>query len=295
MISGDSNILKLHLDGTIEWEKSYNSDIYGVNFMINAIRQTPDSGYIVTGTYSYENENIEILKLDSEGYILWEEQALNEDGSSRCADMDLTADGGYIIIGDAFQLSGFSASDANIVVHKLAENGVAQWAFAYGTSTLNEYGTSIRQTFDQQGSPDGYIVAGVTESRTAGEEEESRDIWIFKLGNNGEIGWQKTFGGMGRDDTPSVSQTSDGGYIVSARTSSFGEPNGDFWIIKLKSSGEIEWQKSYGGSEMEQPYSIQQTDDSGYVVCGATRSFGSGDSDAWVLKLNPDGSMGCQP
>jgi hypothetical protein len=86
-----------------------------------------------------------------------------------------------------------------------------------------------------------------------------------------------------------IQQTSDGGYIVTGEADAFNAGD-DIWVLKLRSAGDIEWQKAFGGSNSDYGYSIRQTSDGGYIVAGETLSFGAGQSDAWILKLDSDGT-----
>ena len=157
----------------------------------------------------------------------------------------------------------------------------AQWAISYG-SYEPDTGYSVQETSDG-----GYIIVGFTESFGAGKA----DIWILKLNSDGEIEWQKTYGGDFGDEAYSIQQTIDGGYIVGGITESFGKGKKDFWVLKLSSSGTIEWQKTYGGSGNDIARAIQQTSDGGYIITGLTESFGAGDYDIWILKLSPNGNI----
>jgi hypothetical protein len=167
---------------------------------------------------------------------------------------------------------------------KLRPDGTVEWQKTYGGVGRSD-AYSIQQTSDG-----GYIVAGSTKSFGAGKD----NLWVLKLKHNGAVEWQKTYGGayvLG-DATYAIRQTSDGGYVVAGTTESFGAGDIDLWVLKLKSDGAVEWQKTYGGSNYDGAYSIQQTLDGGYIVAGWTDSFGAGGLDFWVLKLRPDGSFG---
>ena len=108
---------------------------------------------------------------------------------------------------------------------------------------------------------------------------------------SGQQTWAVAYGTGGNEGASSIRQTSDGGYIVAGGTFSFGTGNDDIWVIKLDSSGEIAWQKTYGGNNYEESSSIQQTSDGGYILAGITDSFGAGGQDLWVLKLDTDGNI----
>jgi len=104
-------------------------------------------------------------------------------------------------------------------------------------------------------------------------------------------GWAATYGGAKDDKAHCVQQTSDGGYIVAGCTTSFGAGDEDFLVLKLRVDGAVEWQKTYGGVEGEWAESIQQTVDGGYIVAGYTESFDARETNGWVLKLRPDGTV----
>ena len=130
-------------------------------------------------------------------------------------------------------------------------------------------------------------MAGETLSFGAG----SYDAWVFKLDATGNIEWQKTYGGPRWDRAWSVQQTSDGGYIVAGFTQSFGAGGQDFWVLKLDASGNVEWQKTYGGPADDRALWVVEADDGGYAVVGTTASFGAGYSDIWLLKLDASGNV----
>jgi len=159
-----------------------------------------------------------------------------------------------------------------------------QWSKTYG-GTGSDKASMVQQTSDG-----GYIVAGNTDSFGAGK----RDMWVLKLDVSGNIQWQRTYGGSEDDEASSIQQTSDGGYIVAGYTSSSGAGKKDVWIVKLDKDGSVEWQRTYGGSEDDEAFSIHQAADGGYIVTGYTSSFGAGKKDVWVLKLDKDGGVGWQ-
>ena len=108
------------------------------------------------------------------------------------------------------------------------------------------------------------------------------------------MAWQKTYGGSNDDRADSIRQAADGGFIVAGTTSSSGAGGSDAWVLKLNADGTVAWQKTYGGSNDDRADSIQQTADGGYIVAGSTSSSGAGGSDAWILKLNADGTVAWQ-
>ena len=113
-------------------------------------------------------------------------------------------------------------------------------------------------------------------------------ICITANTSNSQEYWAKIYSPGGAH---SIQQTTDGGYIVAGITYSFGTAGGDFWVLKLDNNGNVSWQKTYGGSSTDEDALIQQTSDGGYIMTGSTRSFGAGDNDIWVLKLDQNGNI----
>ena len=209
-----------------------------------------------------------------------------------------TADGGYIVAGSSFSDDGDVAInhgyyDAWIV--KLNSTGGIQWQKSLGGSDYDE-AYSIQQTSDG-----GYIVAGFFNYVT--NNLSDTNYWIIKLDATGTIQWQKSLGGNFGDYAFSIQQTSEGGYVVAGYSASKnGDVTGnhgsqDFWIVKLNHIGDIQWQKSFGGSREDLAYSIQQTLDGGYILAGNSYSNDGdvtgnhGSSDYWVVKLANNGDL----
>ncbi len=171
------------------------------------------------------------------------------------------------------------------------------WQKSLG-GTNQEYGYCIKQTNDG-----GYIVVGESVSPVGGmitNHYGSYDFWVVKLNNSGVIEWQKSLGGSDYDKAYSVQQTTDGGYVVVGTTSSnnfdvtghYGSD--DVWVVKLSSLGAIEWQKALGGSSLEGGFSIQQTTDGGYILCGYTFSTNgavTSGTGGWIVKINSTGTI----
>jgi hypothetical protein len=110
-------------------------------------------------------------------------------------------------------------------------------------------------------------------------------------GTNCIEGWNKTYGGTGEDYASIVVQTSDGGYALAGRTNSSGAGNLDFLLVKTDSAGNMQWNKTYGGTYDDNAGSVIQTDDDGYALAGYTYSFGAGSGDAWLVKTDAVGNM----
>ncbi|MFC2167706.1 CFI-box-CTERM domain-containing protein [Acidobacteriota bacterium] len=259
-------ILKLNMLGDIEWQNTYAGEINSL--YPSFIQQTNEGGYIYGGS---TRTHCNIIKLSVDGDIEWQKFYAYEFGISINILLQ-TNDGTYIIVGE-----NWISLSRDIVILKVSVDGAVEWTKTYGESSFDDQAYSIQQT-----NEGGYIIAGQTNSFGEGEY----DIWILKLASDGTNEWQKTYGGSEGEYAYSIQKTNDGGYIIAGATQSFGAGNSDFLILKLSHNGTIEWQKTYGGSLSEVAYSIQQTFDGGYVVAGTTMSFGAGNVDLWILKLD---------
>lgn len=134
-------------------------------------------------------------------------------------------------------------------------------------------------------SEGGFIIAGTTSSCGSGNTA----VYLIKTDSAGKHQWSKAIGGIGIEWGYSVKQTFDGGYVTAGYTNSFGNGGYDMYLVKTDSAGNILWEKSYGGSDWDFGYCVQQTPDSGFVLCGETYSYGSGNTDAFFVRTDKNG------
>lgn len=270
-------VLKLDSEGYIEWQRTFGGS--GDDWA-NSVQQTSDGGYIIGGSSdSFGNGEVDflVIKVFSQGNIEWQD-VYTPFVNSYLRSIRETSDGGYITVGHIFPSLNNSI---DLLMLKLDSIGRIEWQCSYGGSQ-DDWANVIQETGDG-----GYFVAGYTKSFGAG----NLDFWVLKLTSIGDIDWERAYGRSGDDWANSAQQTSDGGFIVAGTSDSFGAGLSDFWLLKLSSSGNIEWQKPYGDTGEEGAFSIQQTDDDGYVVAGTTDSYSVGDFDILVLKLYSDGAI----
>jgi hypothetical protein len=294
----------------IAWQKSLGGS--GED-MAYCVQQTTDGGYIIAGesesndgdvSGNYGGHDYWIVKLNSIGDIDWQKSLGGNDWEKpHC--IQQTTDGGYIIVGESWSNDGEVSGNhgyRDYWIVKLTSTGNIDWQKCLGGSD-DESAYSIQQTTDG-----GYIIAGESESNDGdvSSNHGSEDYWIVKFTSTGNLDWQKSFGGSGIDRAFSIQQTTDGGYIIAgASWSNDGDVLGnhghfDYWIVKLTSTGNIDWQKSLGGSWSDWATSIQLTTDGGYIIAGFSESDDGdvlenrGHFDYWILKLTSTGDVDWQ-
>jgi predicted secreted protein len=187
-------------------------------------------------------------------------------------------DNGYILAGRT-NLDTFGRYDAWLI--KTDSHGEVQWNRNYG-GLFNDRAHSLVATVDG-----GYAFAGSTNSYGAG----NADVWLVRVDNNGDMLWNKTYGGSLDDHSWSLVVTGDGGFALLCDTTSYGSGGSDVWLIKVDSSGDIEWNQTYGGNDFESVSTIIRTNDGGYAFAASTTSFGAGSSDFWLVKLDSYGNV----
>ncbi|MEW6201153.1 MAG: hypothetical protein AB1546_04205, partial [bacterium] len=270
-------VIKLDASGNQIWNKTYGGASVDE---ARQIMEVSGGGYLVicyTMSFGAGSADAWVLKLDSSGEQEWSKTFGGKD-ADEIYHIQQTTDGGYIAAGGT-RSSGMGGGDFWIL--KLNNNGEKEWEKTFG-GKKRDRASHIKQTIDE-----GYIVAGGTISYGSG----NYDFWVLKLDANGNEIWQKTFGGQSFDWANFVQQTSDGRYVIAGGTRSFGAGMNDLWVLGLDSSGNMTWEKTYGGMYLDEAKSFNKTNDGGYIVAGISSSFGIGGYDYWVLKLDSLGDQ----
>jgi hypothetical protein len=281
--AGGRDILLIKTDafGNLQWAKTYGGTDDDMNWGGWGAQQTSDGGYIVVGwTFSFGagGSDIFLIKTDANGDIIWA-KTYGGTGNEYGYYVQQTSGGGYIVVG---YTNSFGAGSYDIILIKTLSDGTLQWAKTFG-GTNGDGTRSVQQTSDG-----GYIVIGWTFSFGAG----GMDMLLIKTDASGDVQWAKTYGGIYEDRPTFVRQTSDGGYIVTAYTRSFGAGDFDAFLMKTDANGDIIWAKTYGGTDWDEALSIRQTSDGGYIAAGLSFSFSAGVSDAFLIKTDENGDIG---
>jgi hypothetical protein len=310
-------MVKTNSSGSIEWQNTIGGN---EDDQLQFIQQTSDGGYILGGSSlsNISGDKTEncigdydfwIVKTNSTGIVQWQ-NTIGGTGEDYLYSIQQTTDGGYILGGfSSSNISGDKTENCLGVydywIVKTNSTGVIEWQNTIGGNT-NDMLLSVKQTPDG-----GYILGGWSMSYISGDKTETcygvRDYWIIKTDSIGNIQWQNTIGGSDHDWFLSLIQTSDEGYLLGGYSFSniSGEKtensNGwqDYWIVKLDSLGNLQWQNTIGGNLDDELFSIVQTDDEGYILGGWSYSDISGDKtensnggwDYWVVKTDSIGKV----
>jgi len=275
--SWDAYLIKTDALGDTLWTQTYGGSSLDWAF---SVQQTQDGGYIITGStqsYGAGSHDVWLIKTDQSGNQEWSRTfggSAYDHGNS----VQQTIDGGYIIAGVTLS---YGAGSYDFWLIKTDASGAEEWNCTFG-GTEDDQGNSVQQTADG-----GYIIVGHTTSYGAGDY----DVYLVKTDGSGTEEWSQAYGGSYMDIGEGVQQTSDGGYILTGETKSYGAGSYDVYLVKTDASGTEEWSQAYGGGDDDKGYCIQQATDGGYITAGSTRSFGAGSADVWVLKIEGEAPL----
>jgi hypothetical protein len=289
------------------------------NESAQAVTNTTDGGYAILGytqskdgditNKSNESYDYWVIKYDATNQLQWQ-KTYGGSGDDRGADLVQTSDGGYALIGksksndlDVSENAGFD----DFWITKLTENGSISWEKTYGFAG-SDTPNSIIQTRDN-----GFLLTGVLDvsasngqgnrQSTTSQRHAGGDYWVIKLNASGEREWSNYYGGSFTDTAYDAIQTEDNSYIIVGSSDSddvdISNTNGsyDFWATKISSTGSLIWEKSFGGSEIDEARAICQTSDGNYLIVGDTRSNDldvsqtNGAADLWIIKITPEGTL----
>lgn len=277
-------IIKLDAQGAVQWQQLIPHQIF------QSFTQTMDGDFVMTGTSSSFGENrtaLVVAKFGLDGKNKW--QKMYGDGQGTFIQRVL--DGGFVVLASVWGLGHYET-----LILKLDPVGVMQWQRQYRGSL-----TSFQQMNDG-----GYLFAGtISVSNDKSEEREinfgpailfgRRDVktrgWLLKVDRDGYSQWQKTYGGMYDDEFSVVQKNLDEKVLILGVTRSYGAGNGDLWLLKVDETGTVLWQKTIGGAQREKATDILLTTDGGIIITGITGSFGRGQENPCLIKVNDAGDI----
>jgi hypothetical protein len=263
---------------TSTWARTYGGS---GNDSANSIVKTNDGGYIVAGStnsFGAGSNDALVIKIDAVGAVKWQ-KANGSGGFDGAAQVITTTDGGYALVGCIVDC--FGHPNNNVWVFKLDASGSVIWDKSIGGSS-GDNASSIVETSDS-----GYIVAGFSYSFNSG----CYCAWVFKLDSSGNFVWQKYFTGESGDQFLRIIATPDDNFLLIGQTYLSTSHTYAGWIMKIDGAGSVVWQNRYGGSNLDGLSMAVPTGDGGYVVAGTSWSFGLGNTDGWVFKIDGSGNV----
>ena len=243
------------------------------------IRETYDGGFIITGytnSHGAGKTDVYLIRTNSTGDTLWT-RTYGGVGLDQGNSVWETKDKGYIIAGETYS---YGRGTVNAYLIKVKESGDTSWSRVYGGNGI-EQGNSVQQTADG-----GYIITGRTNSFGAGDY----DVYLIRADKEGNKIWMQTFGGTGSEEGMSVTQTKDGGYIITGYTESYGAGGIDVYLVRADKDGNQVWTKTFGGKTDDYGMAVQQTHEGGFVIAGYTNSFGRG-VEAYLIRTDENGNV----
>lgn len=258
--------------------------------MINSVKSTSDGGFILAGTTNIiakdpsllagAGKDVLIIKTNANGDTLWS-KAYGTERDDEAYDVIPLPDGGYVVAGNTIDSA---SGNTDILGIRLNASGNIVWFGQFG-GNRDEMAFSVCLSEDG-----GYIFSGMTETFTSGYNA----AYVVKTNANGVKQWSRSFEDDDDEDwLLSSIKTKDGGNVFAGYTNSYGPGRCGMYLIKLKSSGETEWRRSYGGNNhRSEGYSIKETADGGFVIAGSILQTGIGNGrakDVYVIRLKPDG------
>ncbi|MGB7394284.1 MAG: hypothetical protein WA913_07825 [Pricia sp.] len=327
-------LIKLDAEGNLEWNKTYggSKDDRGQSLV-----QTTDGGYAITGYAMSDdgdgsnNEGFHdnwILKLNPQGGIEWE-KSFGFSGHDHSYDLVQTDDGGFYFVGfldiTSARADG-NTEKSNVLVDgligkdgSLAEKGGSTTAHGVGEF----WGTKIDPNGNLQfrgyfggtnndrahavvpSDDGGFVLSGFTESDDfdISNTRGSYDFWVVKVDNNGNLVWERSFGGTGIEISQDIARTDDGGYVITGNTFSddtdVSKNNGesDVWLVKIDATGDLVWEKTYGGTRFDAAQGVTASKDGGFIMVGNSKSSdmdsdsNAGENDIWAIKTDRNGEI----
>ena len=278
---GDVYLIKTDENGDEIWTQNYGGDDGTLGY---SVVQTSDGGHMVTGyvnIISSDHCYIFLMRTDADGDTIWTRTFDNYYMQGKGWDVIRTQDGNYVAAGQTWPVGS-----GDVFLMKFDDNGDTLWMRNYGGDLL-EFGNSVKQTQDG-----GFIIAGGSKSYGEGQY----DVYLIRTDSEGDTLWTRTYGGDLNDTGQCIDITFDGGYIITGMSESFVTlGRDDLYLIRTDEFGDTLWTCTYGDSgdgDIDYGYSVQQTDDGGFIVAGQTNSCDPDNhTRMWLLRFRWDGVL----
>ncbi|MDA9070616.1 hypothetical protein N9K11_00790 [bacterium] len=307
-------VLKFNSDALLEWNKTYggSGDDRG-----NSLIETSDGGFALLGytdsvdgdvTTNNGNRDFWVVKIDAFGALTWQ-KSIGYAGADEGMSIIETSDNHFILSGVLdVSASGGEGNFGRLSTRhaggdywsiKITQTGGVVWSRFYGGS-FTDNPAGVLET-----ASNNLIIVGGSDSNDVDitNNKGSYDFWVVKSTKDGDIIWEKSFGGSEIDEARGIVSSGDGNHVIVGDTRSNEQDvslnNGaaDLWLVKISDDGDVLWNSSIGGSNFDVGRSIDLTFDGGFIIAGSSRSFdgdvlqNQGQNDAWIVKINTFGEL----
>jgi hypothetical protein len=276
----DVYVVKVDASGNVQWDKTFGG---ARNEKARTVQQTVDGGYVIFGdsdsfgSVSFQSD-LYVIKISATGTLEWE-SVIGGDFTEWAWGGMQTADGGYVVSGDTRSFSA-PVGVADVYLVKLDATGNQVWDKTYGDMNLDT-GRSILETSDN-----GFIITG----ETTPSGSSSARAFLSRTDSVGNVQWTKAYGASSQHTVGrSVKETPDGGFVVAGDQDTPSGFDKDGYLLKVDELGNVQWENTYGGPAIEFIYGVTTTTNGGYVISGRTLSFGEGNYDAYLIRLDSNG------
>ena len=265
----DIYLVRTTQEGNLIWEQAIGGDDEEVAY---DLFESSDGGIIVAGRRGFSESALCLMKTDENGSILW--QKTWPGGVARS--VIETDDAGYVIAGHTGGDSDAAAHDVWII--RTDGNGDEEWSMIHP-------GDGDNRAYDVKGISDGNFVLCGYDHEGYGHGRE--DVFLLKISNDGQIIWEREFGGDSDDRAFAVIQMDDGGFGICGETYSFGEGASDLYVIETSDYGAFRRELTFGGDHFDGGRSLIQASDGDLLALGTTMSSGAGLIDVYLVNIEP--------
>lgn len=239
------------------------------------------SGYIAVGRaqVSTDNSQVLIVKTDNSGNEVWR-KTYGENKEFVAEQIIGLKAGGYLIVGYS---EGESVVTRQAYLLRINESGGKIWEKTLGGDQMIEQAYAATEANDG-----GFVIIGQRLNIAA--PNPNNQLWVVKTDDKGNVIWEREFGGEASEEAGNIVST-DGGYLIAGSTESVGSGSWDMWLIKIDNSGKELWSKPIGGGDIDRAHDLLLLPDGDIILAGYTYSFAMASSDAWLLRLDPQGEQ----
>lgn len=288
------------------------------NDVAKSVYATSDGGFVILGYTQSTDDDVTgkdgdsfdywVLKFDSEVTLEWS-KTYGGAGDDRGSDIIQTSDGGFALLGYTDSVDGditLSNGLRDYWIAKIDLFGNLTWQKSFGFSGIDQ-GTTILETSDNH-----FLLSGVLDVTASGGQgnfgrfstnHAGGDYWSIKVSSIGDIVWSQFYGGSFTDSPKGIIENDNNEFIQVGSSDSNdvditnNKGSYDFWVVKSDPEGKMVWEKSFGGSEIDEARGIVSSEDGNYIIVGDTRSndqdvsSNNGAADLWIIKISDEGNL----